>query len=367
VSYFALTALLAGANNSWKNMAMRATALLMSLILLASCEDSPKPNRRDLLPGFVGKAGEVTVIMDDQFWNGRAGEVVKEFLATPVPGLPQYEPMFDFQRYSHADFDNLVKPSRNILFVDIRDNINYKDSKVQVIREQFAKDQIVVSCTAMSEDEFIEEFRKTAHTIAEKINEAERNRLIQYNLTFGNKDIGAYLTNSRGYSIDFYEQCSVTEEHKEFIWVHKITARPKDQQMHDVQQGILIYEYPYTDDSTFTKRFLLEKRDSILKKWLPGPESGSYMATETRFDEPQFKEFYHNEKYAVEIRGLWKMENAIMGGPFVSLTTYDEARGLIVTVEGFVFAPKFDKREYMREIEAVLRSFSYKRQNQKSN
>lgn len=340
---------------------------LLMPALLSSCGEESVPNRRDMLPGYVGKAGEVTVIMDDQYWNGRAGAVVKEFLATPVPGLPQYEPMFDLQRYRHEDFDKFIKPSRNILFVDIRDNINYKDPKVQVIREQFAKDQIVVSCTAMTEDEFIEEFKKTAQSIADRINEAELQRLNQYNLTFGNKDIGNYLRNSRGYTLDFYEQCTVTEEHKEFMWVHKVTARPKDQQMHDVQQGILIYEYPYTDDSTFTRQFLIAKRDSVLKKWLPGPDAGSYMTTETRYDEPRLKEFYHNEEYAMEIRGLWKMENAIMGGPFVSLTTYDESRGLIVTVEGFVFAPKFDKREYLREVEAVVKSFGYKTKDQKQN
>jgi hypothetical protein len=53
------------------------------------------------------------------------------------------------------------------------------------------------------------------------------------------------------------------------------------------------------------------------------------------------------------------MENAFMGGPFVSVTTYDERRGMIVTVEGFVFAPKFDKREYLREVEACVKSMHY--------
>jgi hypothetical protein len=53
------------------------------------------------------------------------------------------------------------------------------------------------------------------------------------------------------------------------------------------------------------------------------------------------------------------MENALMGGPFMSLTMYDEKRDRIVTVDGYVFAPYFRKMEYMREVEAILRSFTF--------
>jgi hypothetical protein len=31
----------------------------------------------------------------------------------------------------------------------------------------------------------------------------------------------------------------------------------------------------------------------------------------------------------------------------------------VVTAEGYVFAPKFDKREYLREVEAVVKSMEF--------
>ena len=46
-----------------------------------------------------------------------------------------------------------------------------------------------------------------------------------------------------------------------------------------------------------------------------------------------------------------------MGGPFISLSTLNETKDKIICIEGQVFAPKFDKREYLREMEAVLYSF----------
>jgi hypothetical protein len=43
-----------------------------------------------------------------------------------------------------------------------------------------------------------------------------------------------------------------------------------------------------------------------------------------------------------------------MGGPFVSLSTVDEERRELITVEGFVYAPQFNKRDYLRELEAIV-------------
>lgn len=324
-----------------------------------SCTEPEKGSRSDMLPGFVGQAGEVLVIMDDIHWQGIAGEVVREVLNTPVPNLPQYEPMFSIQHYSHENFDKLLHPHRNILFVDIRDNINYREAKIQIIREQYAKDQIVVNCAAMTADDFIAEFRRVSSAVLDRINEAETDRLINYYKRFGNSQITAEIRDQRGIEMVFPDLSKLTENHTEFVWAHKITQRPKDQQMHEIQQGIILYEYPYLDDSTFTKSYLLNMRDSVMKMWVPGPETGSYMSTERVHDDPVMRETTIDNKYAVEIRGLWKMQNAFMGGPFVSLTSFDEKRGMIVTVEGFVFAPKFDKREYLREVEACVKSMHY--------
>jgi len=66
--------------------------------------------------------------------------------------------------------------------------------------------------------------------------------------------------------------------------------------------------------------------------------------------------FEFRDRYTVEVRGLWRVEGDFMGGPFVSLTTVDEARNRVVTVEGYVFAPRYNKRNYLREVEAVVYS-----------
>ena len=43
-----------------------------------------------------------------------------------------------------------------------------------------------------------------------------------------------------------------------------------------------------------------------------------------------------------------------MGGPFVSYSTLDEATGRVLTIDGYVYSPKLDKRNFMREVEHLV-------------
>jgi hypothetical protein len=79
------------------------------------------------------------------------------------------------------------------------------------------------------------------------------------------------------------------------------------------------------------------------------------MKTESQFPVI-FREMAKNSTYMVEMRGLWKLENAFMGGPFISHTMLDEKNNRVITVEGFVYAPSLDKRNYVRELEAILQT-----------
>ena len=45
-----------------------------------------------------------------------------------------------------------------------------------------------------------------------------------------------------------------------------------------------------------------------------------------------------------------------MGGPFISHTRLDELHNRLITIEGFVFAPGRDKRNLLRQVEAMVYS-----------
>lgn len=46
-----------------------------------------------------------------------------------------------------------------------------------------------------------------------------------------------------------------------------------------------------------------------------------------------------------------------MGGPFITYGFYDEASGRNYLIDGMVFAPNFNKREFIRQLEVIAYSF----------
>ena len=62
---------------------------------------------------------------------------------------------------------------------------------------------------------------------------------------------------------------------------------------------------------------------------------------------------YHN---GLEMRGLWASVRDKMGGPFYSFTQLSSDSSNCITVDGFVYAPQEEKRDYLREVEAIVKS-----------
>ena len=62
---------------------------------------------------------------------------------------------------------------------------------------------------------------------------------------------------------------------------------------------------------------------------------------------------YHN---GVELRGLWASVRDKMGGPFYSFTQIAPDSTSCISIDGFVYAPQEHKRDYLREVEAIVKS-----------
>jgi len=48
------------------------------------------------------------------------------------------------------------------------------------------------------------------------------------------------------------------------------------------------------------------------------------------------------------------MENDKMGGPYISYSWLNGRKDTIITAEGYVYAPNFEKQNYLRELEAII-------------
>ena len=56
---------------------------------------------------------------------------------------------------------------------------------------------------------------------------------------------------------------------------------------------------------------------------------------------------------------MWSVANDYMAGPFVQYALKEKNSNNWLVLEGFAFAPSVNKREYMFELETIIRSINW--------
>ena len=87
---------------------------------------------------------------------------------------------------------------------------------------------------------------------------------------------------------------------------------------------------------------------------IKGGGEGSFMSTNKKVIYPEYKALNVGGKYIGELRGMWRMENGLMAGPFVCHIRLDEINKRVVFAEGFCYAPNDNQRLLIRNLEAAL-------------
>ena len=123
-----------------------------------------------------------------------------------------------------------------------------------------------------------------------------------------------------------------------------------------VTQGVFVYRYPVPKDDPFTVESIIAKRNQILQENVPGMFENTYMTT-AEYITPTVEFIKYRGREFAQTRGYWEVYNDFMGGPFVSHSFYSPDGSDIIVLEAFVYAPRYDKRQYLRQVESILYSF----------
>lgn len=314
-------------------------SLALVVLVLASCKEGQKSL---FTPVSSGRPYEVLVVVDKAVWERPSGRALFNVLDTDVPGLPQPERSFRISNVAPAHFDRVLRIFRNIIVVDIKKS--YTQPKLKFTRDAYASPQMIMTIQAPDEDTFESFVEKNGQVIIDFFVKSEMNRQIAL-LKKKHSDVISTKVNSM-FDCDIWipTELSNYKVGKDFLWASTNRA--------SADMNFVMYSYPYTDKNTFTKEFFVNKRDSVMKINIPGEREGMYMATDSMFVDVQ--DIVVKGEYAQEARGLWQMENDMMGGPFVSHVRVDRANGRVIVVEAFIYSPDKLKRNLMRLMEASL-------------
>lgn len=317
--------------------------LAAAVLLLASCKETAI-----LKPNCSGAAFDLLWVVDDNVYNSAAGDSMRMYLEGPVPFLPQPEPQFKISRFEWKLYDNLLRTTRNILFVTV-DPTRFTQAKVKFAKDQWANNQAI--CIINSPDlKSIEELMpKCGDRIVDYFVKAERERMKNYYIANISHEVNQRIYDTFDCQLALPTSMKRIKRGENFMWISNGSV--------EANQNIVIYTVPYYSKEQLTPEAILARRDSVMKANIPGEVKGSYMATELNHMYPETRAINFNDEWAAETRGLWKVkEGGAMGGPFVSLTTVDMLNKRVLTVEGFVFAPSREKRNLLRQMDAMVYS-----------
>lgn len=320
-----------------------------------------------------GQLCEILMVIDTSLWRSPVGDTLRTVFASPYPGLPQDEPHFNLRIVNPLGLNGLLKNAKNMIFVSTLDNrgkgnrsilANFTANSIEMIKkdssnftfmkkDDFAKGQFVLHLFGANSEELIANLVKNRESLRNAFMKIEKDRLAAALFGSEQKTLMAETESQFGFTFRIPSGYKVADKKDDFLWLR----HPE----REVDRNIFIAQKAYTSEQAFLGDSILAWRQQIAGKYLFGdPERPQSFITIQKVIPPTHQVITLNEQYSVETRGLWQTNNLSMGGAFISYVLVDKAAQKMIYLEGFVYAPGKDKRDYMLEMETILKTFKEK-------
>jgi hypothetical protein len=327
-----------------KSISALAVVLLTAVML--SCTNSPGTG----INPSTGKVNELLIVTNDKTqWETELGDTLRAFFAGPQIGLPQPEPIFSLMNVADENFSDIFQKFHTIFIVDI--NPQATETISESSRDSWSQPQRVIRVTAPDLPSFYIEFNRKKDSFMKLFVDLERQRTLTINQLAEDPVLSGKVREKFGINLPLPEGFYIAKESLDFMWLRHTVTKVKQ----DVELGIMIYSADYKDTVVFNPKHILKWRNMITLEHIPGPSALSYMVVAQDDMAPvvdTITDFPGG--YAVETRGIWKVENDFMGGPFINYTTIDQAKNKVLTLDGYIYYPNQDKGGYLRQLEAIF-------------
>ncbi len=314
--------------------------LLVIVSFLISCESGK--NQRVLMDAN-GRINNLLIVMKNSEWQGEIGDELRKFIAEPVLGLPQPESQFEVSQVPLESFGSMFKASRSILKVGISDKNSFT-----IGTDVYAAPQKIITITGKSKDDLINEIQKNSSKIVSEFKNSDLRAIRKKILNKYWKPSTIETFKQQGFSLKIPRNYNKVEDNGNFVWYRYHLSGGNSMEL-------MCYTLPITSEDDENGNNIVLNRDEFGKKNIPGQIEDSYMMTEEAYT-PHIFEVELDGKKAFEARGKWEVKNVYMAGPFLSYTVVDKKNNRLIVVEGLTYAPSVNKRDYMFELEAVLKT-----------
>ena len=301
--------------------------------------------RQDSTPiDASGKINTISVIIDDQLWNGQVGDSIRNIYAAPVLGLPQEEPLFDINQFPVKLLEGYVTTTRNILVVK-----KAKTTSFEQIENEYALPQNVFHITGKTSYAIIDLLRQHSAEIIQKMQQTEISA--NQRILDTSRISTAILKRKFGVDMNLPTGYNLVMKSKKFLWYKKeITSG---------NSSLLVYQVPFHRVKTNNLIKSISKiRDSIGRLFVHGSYPNTQMITDKSYTPYLFKTKIRKKETFVT-KGTWELRNDHMDGPFINYCLVDYPNNRMLILEGFCYAPSTPQRDLMFELESIIKSVEF--------
>ncbi len=340
-----------------------SVSLLWLSVFLISCSDYKRP--------ADGRFFEVLVVMDSTKHSSSLADSIRTSFGGSIMTLPTPENRYDLKFFSIKTNEDLefAKRAKNVIFAaplneksivadflksilapDVQQKI--QDDELNAIRldDRWYSNQWILLLSGSSDQTTAAYLSENQKPMIESLNERERKRWAQEIYEKGRQvDHEDSLWTEYGWKVGIQHDYNKHIDELGFVSFRRFMANN--------DRWMWVWWKDNVIDLSFLEPDWVNKtRDSLMQTHIRGTRPDSYVQTEyRRVIEHQIKTM--NERYTIQTNGTWRMENDLMGGPFVNYTIYDEQQRRLYMLEFAQFAPKFSKRTFVRQFEAMALTF----------
>lgn len=324
---------------------MRKLGVILLVVFLSSCGITDAPKK----PSATGKAGELLLIMDKEYWKGEAGDTFRSVFKANYPMFPQPEPIFDVVQIEKKAFKSIFENHRHIFIAEIKPD--EPKARIEASHDVWSYPQMVIKVIAPDIESFNKTISANADVFIDYYIKKEFERINNANARIPNHEIINTLKKKFGIKMTIPQGFYIAKEEDSFLWIRRTGTNE------DLDMSILLTIMPYkSSEYDFAFETIWERRDSITKTHIPGQFPDTYMTTYPDIP-PLFNEINFNGNYAVKAEGLWRVAGDFMGGPFMNYTLVNNNK--LINLDAYIYYPNKDKRDFMRQLQAVIHSIEF--------
>ncbi len=326
----------------------------------------------DYRPKSVGGIDEVIVVMDSTQWNSETALALNETFGREIVTLPAYENAYRliFRDFTTNQQLETIKEFKNVIFAapidedsntgsfirallssDVEQRIRNEESFAFPLTDQWVRDQWALILTSTDDETLADLIRNSEDSLVDHLLEREFERRKEEVFRRGEQTtISDQLWENHGWKVrvqhDYVQTVDTTN-----VVVFRRYLPDND------RWKWAWWKDDVTDIDFLNEDWINATRDSLMEIYIRGEREESYITTEYRRPVLTNEMDLDSRLIGFETLGTWRMTNDFMGGPFVNFTYYDPATERLFMVEYGQFAPSVNKRRFVRQFQAMGRTF----------